>query len=140
MLHYKTQLYILREPCLESRETVSRKAELSGRQEHIPGGNVALEPTRVQSGPRRAGCGILERWGEEGMSSLQTPQHRSPACGGDLRAHARGPLGSCSGPQSQSCRDRQFLQRHTLGEKLHPLGYLSWVHFSYISHELWPGC
>ena len=46
----------------------SKKPKLSGRKERVSGGKVALEPTGVQSGARRAGCGVLERQGERGMS------------------------------------------------------------------------
>lgn len=42
MLHYKTQLYILREQCSESREMASRQAKLSSRKEHVSADNVAL--------------------------------------------------------------------------------------------------
>lgn len=133
MLHYKTQLYILREHCSKSRETASREAKLSGRTECISAGNGASEPTGVQTRPLRVGCGILERQGEEGISSLQTPQRSPHICGGDLWARPQVPSAG-----SQRCHVRQLLRRHALGEKLHSPGYTSWVWFSYISHELRP--
>lgn len=44
------------------------------------------------------------------------------------------PVGSCSGPQV--CCDRQFLQGHVLGEKLHSLGHISGVYLSYMNNGL----
>lgn len=118
MLHYKTQLYILREHCSESRETASRKAKLSGRKECISGGNVALEPTRVQSGPWRAECGILGGQGEEGILSLQTPRaallHAAGTCGLTLSSPVQEASTVMTGSSFRdTCLEKSFIAEYT---------------------------
>lgn len=80
-------------------------------KEHISGYNIALEPTGVQSGPWRVGCGILEIQGEEGVPA-QEP--RAVVTGSSFR---------------DMCLEKSFIPWDTC-----------WVYLSCVSHELWPGC